>query len=130
MPSLKEDLIVATVFGAPYVAPFALPYFVAKGELPTLRQVALGIWSGIAWGIASRGGSLFLNYHPEYGSMKHARKFTGKIIQAKVAWEAYEMVQELTNPKRYKEQDSSQSKIILHRGRIRSNPYHPSNMPV
>jgi hypothetical protein len=125
--SLQEDLAFALVFGAPYVAPFAVPYLLATGNMPTVRQIALTIWSGIAWGLATRGGSLFMNYHPEYGSAKVAAKVTPYVVGGKLA---HALARELTDPVRYQQQDSTQSEIILHRGRFRKNPYHPSNMPV
>jgi hypothetical protein len=127
MANLKEDLLLATLFGAPYIAPFAVPYYIATGKSPTVRQLAFTIWSGIAWGLATKGGSLFLNYHPEYGSAKHAARLTSRVVQLKLA---YEGISELTNPSRYQQQDGTQSPVILHRGRFHKNPYHPSNMPL
>jgi len=57
----SEDFLVGSALAMPAVAPWSIPYYVRSGSTLTKQEAIVGLWSGIAWGALSKGGSLFLN---------------------------------------------------------------------
>ena len=56
-----EDFIIGAAMSVPGVAPWTIPYYTRSGNYPSLQEAIIGLYSSLAWGALSRGGSLFIN---------------------------------------------------------------------
>ena len=79
MPT-KQQYLLGTAFAMPYAAPFATPYYVSQGRLPTKTEIIIAMYGGMAVGYLTQGGSLFLNYHPKFGTVRFAAPITATLL--------------------------------------------------
>ena len=82
MPS-KQQYLLGTAFAMPYAAPFATPYYVSQGRFPTKTEIIIAMYGGMATGALTKGGSLFINYHPKFGMVRFAAPLTAVMLTHK-----------------------------------------------
>lgn len=82
MPT-KEEYLTGGILALPGVAPFATPYYVAKGRFPSTTELIIAMYGGMATGALTKGGSLFVNYHPKFGMVRFAAPLTAVMLTHK-----------------------------------------------